>query len=101
MSHWVRLPVPELQPRGLRVRPPSGFGNRNLLSIRCVSCRNGIHGNNGTFNDQMSSWENRSGRRYCWYFNVGPAGERHTMPNGQVINVLPRENDRASAFGPC
>jgi len=79
----------------------SGFGNRNLLSVRCGSCTNGIHGNNGTFNDQMSSWENRSGRRYCWYFDVGPSGETHPMANGQLINVLPRENDRASAFGPC
>ena len=27
--------------------------------------------------------------------------QRHTMPNGQIINVLARENDRASAVGPC
>jgi Peptidase inhibitor family I36 len=79
----------------------SGVGNRNLLSVSCSSCTNGIHGNNGTFNDQMSSWENRSGRRYCWYFDVGPSGETHPMANGQLINVLARENDRASAFGPC
>jgi hypothetical protein len=72
-----------------------------LNGIPCSACTNGIHGNNGTFNDQMSSWQNASGRRYCWWFDDGPSGEVHTMPTGQIINVLARENDRASAFGPC
>jgi len=79
----------------------SGYGTRNLLSVRCPSCTNGIHGNDGTFNDQMTSWENRSGRRYCWWFDVGPGGERHPMNNGLRVNVLARENDQASALGPC
>ena len=85
---------------GFRVAVQSGIGLTNL-NIRCSTCTNGIHGNNGTFNDQMSSWENKSGRRYCWWFNAGPSGEVHTMSSGSTVNVLARENDQASAFGPC
>jgi hypothetical protein len=84
-----------------RVAVQSGIGIGNLKGVRCSTCTNGTHGNDGTFNDQMSSWENRSGRRYCWWFHAGPSGEVHTMSNGLIVNVLSRENDQASAFGPC
>lgn len=88
--------------RGSAVAVQSGIGIRNLRGIRCRGCTNGIHGNDGTFNDQMTSWENLSGRKYCWFFDAGPSGERHVMRNNFVIRqVLARENDRASAFGPC
>lgn len=88
--------------------PAGGFVNNFRTDTACPGCTNGIHGNDGTFNDQMSSWENRTGRRYCWYFNAGPegvlpagTGEVHTMGTGVIQNVLARENDQASALGPC
>ncbi|HEX8112754.1 MAG TPA: peptidase inhibitor family I36 protein [Kofleriaceae bacterium] len=87
--------------KGLGVGISAGCGSSDLRAVRCPSCTNGIHGNNGTFNDQMSSWHNASGRRYCWYFDINFRGERHTMGNGVIQNVLPRENDRASSFKPC
>jgi hypothetical protein len=86
---------------GFVVAVQSGIGIGNLTGVPCAACTNGIHGNNGTFNDQMTSWENETGRQYCWWFNAGPAGEVHTMPSGVIVNVLARENDQASAFGPC
>jgi len=74
----------------------------NLLQQACPECTNGTHGNNGTFNDQMSSWENRSGRRYCWYVNANFILPVHTMANGvPPQNVLPSENDTASSMRPC
>jgi hypothetical protein len=55
----------------------------------------------GSFNDKMTSWENISGRQYCWWFDLNFTGEVHTMPSGFQVNVLPRENDKASSVGPC
>jgi hypothetical protein len=52
-------------------------------------------------NDQMSSWANDSGRRYCWYVDAGYAGERHVMEARYRVNVLPQENDQASSLRPC
>ncbi|MEU9891384.1 peptidase inhibitor family I36 protein [Sphaerisporangium sp. NPDC051017] len=53
------------------------------------------------FNDQMSSWANDSGRRYCWYVDANYAGDRHVMENRYRVNVLPQENDQASSLRPC
>lgn len=80
----------------------SGGGFANLKGEPCGQCTNGIHGNDGTFNDQMSSWQNHSGRRYCWYFDASFSGEHHPMVSGAgTQNVFPRENDRASSLRPC
>lgn len=88
--------------RGEAVAVQSGIGIRNLRGIPCPGCTNGTHGNDATFNDQMTSWKNLTRRQYCWWFDAGPSGERHVMrANWQVAQVLARENDRASAFGPC
>ena len=80
---------------GFGVGISAGCGISNLSSVGCPSCTR------GNFNDQMSSWQNVSGQRYCWWFDAGPSGEVHTMGNGVTQNVLARENDQASAFGPC
>jgi hypothetical protein len=86
---------------GSAVRVQNGIGIGNLKGIACGSCTNGTHGNDGTFNDQMTSWVNVSGRQYCWWFNAGNSGEVHVMLNGIKVNVATRENDQASSFGPC
>jgi hypothetical protein len=71
----------------------------NLTGIPCGSCTNGTHGNDGTWNDQMSSWENASGVRYCWAVNINGGGARHPMPaGGGIHNVLPSRNDEASSI---
>lgn len=82
---------------GFAISLAAGVGF-NLTSLSCPSCTNGIHGNNGTFNDQMTSWENASSVRYCWAFNVNGGGERHPMNVGVALqNVFSRENDQASS----
>jgi hypothetical protein len=81
----------------------AGVGFSNLQGISCAGCSNGLHGNDGTFNDQMSSWENRSGRQYCWYFdaNFSTRNIFHHMGNGDIHNTSADENDRASSIQPC
>jgi hypothetical protein len=70
----------------------------NLTSLGCASCTNGIHGNDGSWNDQMSSWENAAGVLYCWAVNINGGGTRHAMRAGVALqNVLPSENDTASS----
>jgi hypothetical protein len=74
-------------------------GAINLTDWSCESCTNGIHGNDGTWNDQMSSWENASGVRYCWAVDIKGGGARHPMPpGGGLQNVLPSRNDEASSI---
>jgi hypothetical protein len=82
----------------LSISLPAGVGI-NLTSIPCGSCTNGTHGNDGTWNDQMSSWENVSGVRYCWAVNINGGGARHPMRTGVGLqNVLPSRNDEASSI---
>jgi len=68
----------------------------NLVGVPCPSCRG------GNFNDQMSSWSNRSGGQSCWWFDVGRRGTRIVMPNGvSHSGTSPANNDQASSFGSC
>jgi hypothetical protein len=86
---------------GFGVGTSSGTTISNLQSIRCPQCTNGIHGVDGTFNDDMTSWHNSTARRYCWGVNATRTPTSHTMCPGCVVNVLPNENDTASSLGPC
>ncbi len=71
----------------------------NLTDFACPSCNNGLHGNDGTWNDQMTSWENASGVQYCWTFDIDAVGEVHFMsPGVSLQNVFERENDEASGI---
>ena len=67
----------------------------NLALVECRNCANGV------WNDQMSSWVNFSGQRYCWWSDAYEGGEVFPMGDGAIQNALPRENDRASSLGPC
>jgi len=49
------------------------------------------------FNDKMSAWSNDSGVTCTWTEDAYGAGISHEMYNGYRIEVLPRENDMASA----
>ncbi|MEU3767155.1 peptidase inhibitor family I36 protein [Amycolatopsis keratiniphila] len=51
------------------------------------------------FNDQMSSWMNRTSRTWYWYFGANGTWERHQMgwSGDRWINVLDNENDHASS----
>jgi hypothetical protein len=73
----------------------------NLKGMSCPQCTNGQYGNDGTFNDQMSSWQNNSGVHYCWYWDSGYHGEVHEMKNGYIVTLPARENDRPSSIRPC
>jgi hypothetical protein len=73
------------------IRPPDR--NLDLASETC---------GNGNFNNQMTSWKNRSGTRYCWWVDVGERGNQHLMnPHTWQPQVSSQANDRASAIGPC
>jgi hypothetical protein len=71
----------------------------NLTNFGCSACTNGIHGNDGSWNDQMSSWENAAGVNYCWAVNINGGGTRHLMrASVSLQNLLSSENDTASSI---
>ncbi|MFJ3788467.1 peptidase inhibitor family I36 protein [Kitasatospora sp. NPDC090091] len=49
------------------------------------------------FNDRMSSWSNDTGVTCYWYTDAYFSGDEHDMKNRYRVNVLPSENDMASA----
>jgi Peptidase inhibitor family I36 len=74
-----------------------GYGNFTYLI--CVSC------GEGDFNDDMSSWVNNSGVKFCWYFDTnflpyyGTRGPRPMPPEPyRVVNLTRFENDEASSI---
>lgn len=83
---------------GIAISLAPGVG-LNLPFIACPGCTNGIHGNDGSWNDQMSSWENASAVQYCWNVDVNGGGVRHPMaPGAPLQNVAPADNDIASSI---
>jgi hypothetical protein len=57
------------------------------------------------FNDDMSSWVNNSGVKFCWYFDknyqpyYGSRGPRPMPPEAyRVVNLTSFENDEASSL---
>jgi hypothetical protein len=75
-------------------------GAINLTNFACGGCTNGIHGNDGTWNDQMSSWGNDTGQTYCWWVDINRGGTGHIVHSlgGTIQNLLPNENDTASSI---
>jgi hypothetical protein len=73
----------------------------NLTDDQCPSCTNGVHGNDGTWNDQMSSWGNDSGNTFCWWVDINRQGAGHLIYSfgAGIQNVYPSENDTASSVG--
>lgn len=89
---------------GFGVGVVSGCRIHNLRNVRCTNCTDGTHGNDGTFNDQMSSWQNANGdgRQSCWWFDVNQGPPKNTMADGVTRNQVPAaNNDQASEFGAC
>ena len=68
--------------------------------IECVTCGPNKYGKRGTFNDQMSSFVNNTGRTWWWYFDANGRGERHNMnPTPKSGFDLPlNEADEASSI---
>jgi serine/threonine protein kinase len=79
----------------------------DFTKLACPNCKNGLHGNNGTFNDQMSSWVNNTSIPFCWHSDINYGGNHYLMPPGngagKVVNLPPDVNDMASSIsiGPC
>ncbi|SDM27910.1 peptidase inhibitor family I36 protein [Allokutzneria albata] len=68
-------------------------GHNDFSRISCPSC----HG--GTFNDQMSSFVNKTGRTWWWYFDAHGHGERHNMNRADTpFNLARHEQDKASSI---
>ncbi len=49
------------------------------------------------FNDQMSSWANKTSQSACWYEHGDPISGRHGMPAGSSSAVV-NPNDEASVL---
>src|SRR5260221_2694481 len=87
--------------RGELVEVKRGCYIPDLRTAVCVGCPF-----SDTFNDEASSWRNKSGGPSCWWFDVqpsnggGPVGRGVGMPDGAIHNTMsPANNDQASAFG--
>lgn len=66
-----------------------------------VNCTNKNRHYDGTWNDQMSSWQNNSGRTWNWYYNANYGGGRRQMVHhgaSRIINLTPSENDNPSSL---
>src|SRR3982750_4055947 len=50
---------------GMMVVVTPGAEIPDFKAIPCPGCLNGVHGNDGTFTKQMSSWDNQSVVPYC------------------------------------
>jgi Peptidase inhibitor family I36 len=86
------------QQTGASVSVSQGISITNLKALLCKGCTNGTNGNDGTFNDQMSSWQNASNIDYCWHPNASFGGAPHLM-NAHTQNTVPAEyNDHASSL---
>jgi len=69
----------------------------------CAGCVSSKHpGSNGTWGDQMSSFQNLSGRAYCFYFDREFRGPSILIPANErrVFNLTPRANDEFSSGRP-
>ncbi|GAB3885952.1 hypothetical protein ACFQ1S_02625 [Kibdelosporangium lantanae] len=83
---------------------PAGSYSYHLgLEYACPGCHSTHHpDSDGTWSDQLSSWKNFSGIRYCWSFDSGGTGETHFMNNGDAVaQVTGHENDEATSLFPC
>ncbi|WP_344880699.1 peptidase inhibitor family I36 protein [Allokutzneria multivorans] len=72
--------------------PGSGRnGHDDFSKVRCDSC-------GGSFNDQMSSFVNKTSKTWYWYFDKDGYGEQHNMNwTDKPFNLVPREHDKASS----
>lgn len=88
--------------RGVAYGISLGASISDLGKLRCPGCANGPTGNHATFAAQMSSWDNETDQRYCWYFDVDQTGKRNTMPPHTKRRAVPADNnDKAVSMGPC
>jgi hypothetical protein len=86
------------QQTGALVEVSAGISIPDLADIKCPGCKNGVNGNNGTFDNQMSSWQNASNIDYCWFPNPKFGGAPHLM-KAHTQNTVPAEyNDHASSL---
>lgn len=90
------------QLRGVAYGVSLGASISNMAKLRCPGCANRINGNGETFEAQMSSWDNATDQRYCWYFGVDRTGKRNVMPPRTTRHAVPADNnDKAVSMGPC
>jgi hypothetical protein len=86
------------QQTGASISVTSSISIRNLATISCAACQNGQNGGNGTFDNQMSSWQNASDVDYCWFPDASFGGASHLM-KAHSKNTVPAEyNDHASSL---
>lgn len=78
-----------------------GVSIADMKAIRCPGCTNGSHGNDGTFDNQTSALENRSGRLYCAYAEPMFRGVATKIGNEPIVVLPELANDTLSSIRPC
>jgi hypothetical protein len=86
---------------GMMVVVTPGAEIPDFKAIPCPGCLNGVHGNDGTFNKQMSSWDNQSIVPYCYYEKPKYDGAKRAMVKDRLTNAMGDEDDAASSAEPC
>ncbi|MGX1776737.1 hypothetical protein ACWIGW_31810 [Nocardia brasiliensis] len=81
-------------------QPPAGHSN--FTQIRCILCGPNKNGqSSSTWNDQVTSIRNMTGRTYWWYFDInrgGGAGHPINDTGGGYHNLPWHENDEMSSI---
>jgi hypothetical protein len=95
--------------KGFGVAESSGCNIANMQNIACQITKNGVthvfpcNNGNGTFNDEMSSWNNATSQDFCYFTNAQfkpTPGVR--MKAGANRNQLESgNNDKASSLRPA
>nr|CEL21903.1 hypothetical protein [Kibdelosporangium sp. MJ126-NF4]CTQ92683.1 hypothetical protein [Kibdelosporangium sp. MJ126-NF4] len=80
----------------MQVRWPAGNHHPNFALITCPPgvCTNGGPG----FDDETSSWANRTNILYCVYLDARPFPPKLDMPPGTAGNINDVWGERASAL---
>jgi hypothetical protein len=86
---------------GMRVVLSAGTRISDFRMIRCPGCISETIGSDGTFDKQMSSWENRSVFAYCFYEKPSFEGPSHVVAIDKLHDAQPAENNVASSIEPC
>jgi hypothetical protein len=86
---------------GMMVVLSAGTKISDFRTIRCPGCIGETIGTSGTFDKQMSSWENRSVFPDCFYEKPNFEGPQHVVAIGKLHDALPGENNVGSSIEPC
>ena len=81
---------------GMMLALAGGVSIANMATISCPGCPG------GTFDNQTSALNNRTGRQYCWYDNPLFLPPGHSIASNAVVILPPGPADNTlSSIRPC